>query len=148
MAEGIDPKYFNWLLDTLYNQRGVAPFNPRIQQFAGNINEVTPNASNIPPKGTPSWTDLLGDQRIPFPANKNIPGGSLAPTPAAPSSPPSAPPPPGVPRPSVVGTTLNTASRFLPPWAQAGIAAGRVMWPTSTAPPSMDEAPQWSWPRQ
>jgi hypothetical protein len=50
--------------------------------------------------------------------------------------------------PSVFGTTLNTVSRFLPPWAQAGIAAGRVMWPTSTAPPSMDEAPQWSWPRQ
>ena len=72
MAEGIDPKYFNRLLDTLYNQRGVAPFDPRIQQFPGNINEVTPNASNIPPKGTPSWTDLLGDQRIPFPANKKI----------------------------------------------------------------------------
>ena len=56
--------------------------------------------------------------------------------------------PPGAAPPSVMGTTLNTVSRFLPPWAQAGIAAGRAMWPTPTAPPSMDEAPQWSWPRQ
>ena len=42
--------------------------------------------------------------------------------------------------PFVIGTTLNTVSRFLPPWLQAGIAAGRVMWPTPTAPPSMDGA--------
>ena len=154
MVDALHPDYFKWLLDTLYNERGVAPFNPGIQQFPGNINEVTPNASNIPPKGTPSWTTLLGDQKIPFPANKNIPGGSLAPAPvqAAAPAPTGAPEPgpslSGGASPSVIGTTLNTASRFLPPWAQAGIAAGRVMWPTPTAPPSMDEAPQWSWPRQ
>ena len=249
MAEGLDPKYFNWLLDTLYNQRGVAPFDPRLQQYPGNINEVTPNASNIPPKGTPSWQDLLGKNRYPFPANQNMspadlaaaakyaPAGEPAPpfrplltpqsalqSPQIPGvqqgppimpqtansnmdpawqavrrssySPPSASepvpsgvapgslaydsvkqvgdprarqlspaemygepepndvppwaadPPSGIAKPSVIGTTLNTVSRFLPAWAQAGIAAGRAMWPTSTAPPSMDEAPPWSWPRQ
>ena len=190
-GEGLHPEYFNWLLDTLYNQRGVAPFNPGIQQFPGNINEVTPNASNIPPQGTPSWQDLLGKNRYPFPANTNtdpaflaaqekyrtparvIPigevgaydsvkgvgdlrGRQLSPAemygeqtsdvPPWAQETPSAFPPRGQETPSVVGALGGVASRFLPPWAQAAIAAGRTLWPTSTAPPSRDEAPPWSWP--
>ena len=168
MAEGLHPDYYKWVLDTLYNQRGVVPFNPdllgrRYPQFPGvadkavpgNINEPTPNITNIPPEGTPSWQELLGDRRMPFPANRNIPGGSSTGS-ASPVSAPEPVPPAAAPSgimpsaaaPSMIGTTLNTASRFLPPWAQAGIAAGRAMWPTPTAPPSRDEAPPWSWPRQ
>ena len=132
---GSASEWSRWL-DTLRRNMGSSmSFKPDLPP--SNSNEVMSNAVGAPPKATPPWQDLLTRSRYPFPANTNIPGGSAAP--AAELS---------IEAPSVLGTTINTASRFLPAWAQAAIAAGQVMWPTPTAPPSMDEAPPWSWPPQ